>query len=99
MKTLIEIKIRVVPREIGENQLTEAQRRLATDLVAKTISRGNWARARLAGILKEEMRFTSRHIGGVTAAEIETLLNGVDITYGDEPKEEENAKTTPLATS
>jgi len=87
MKTLTEIKIRVVPREFGHNQLTEAQKVLAKALAERSMAHG-FAKHRLANILKEEMRFTARRIGGQTQEEIDTLLNGIDIAFGEEPKED-----------
>jgi hypothetical protein len=87
MKTLTEIKIRVGPREFGHNQLTEAQQVLAKALAEKAIV--GFARPRLANILKEEMRFTARHTGGQTQEEIDYLLDGIDIAFGEEEKEDQ----------
>jgi hypothetical protein len=88
MKTLTEIKVRVVPREFGHNQLTEAQKVLAKGLAEQSIY-GGFSRTRLANILKEEMRFTARRTGGQTQEEIDTLLNGIDIAFGEEEKEDQ----------
>jgi hypothetical protein len=84
MKTLTEIKIRVGPREFGYNQLTEGQQALVKALAEKTLYGGNFVKGRLANILKEEMRFTARRTGGQTQEEIDTLLNGIDIAFGEE---------------
>ena len=89
MRTLTEFKIRVGPREFGVNQLSEAQQALVKELAEKAVNRGGFAKVRLTNMLKEEMRFAARSTGGQTQAEIDYLLNGLEIAFGEEEKDDQ----------
>jgi hypothetical protein len=81
--TIAKVTITVIPNEfVGSKQpLTKSQEQVVAHLFMATMGRGNWAKGRLADIIKQEMRFTSRHEGGTTMEDIETLLDGISLTF------------------
>lgn len=83
MGTIAKVTINVIPNEFlgSKPPLTKGQEELVARLFMATMGRGNWAKGRLADIIKQEMRFTSRHEGGTTMEEIETLLDGISLTF------------------
>lgn len=95
MKILAKTIVNLVPNQFMGSRppLTPEQEALARRLFEMTMSTGgNWAKSRVAEIIRQEMRFTARHMGGEALKQAEELIDGTAFAFGEQKEDkDENA--------